>query len=138
MKKFFWFLFASMMCIVVMGCSKDCDKCDNNEDEKASVSYYKSLIVGTWNLYKDWENGYGYSYWSEGEGGFCFQPNGDGYWFGTDGTDFFSWDCDADGNLTVSYDVGQTWKSKIKKIDQSELVLSYDRGDCLEYYNRAK
>ena len=130
MKKLCYFLFAAALCVGFVGCSEDKDK----DSGKSS----KSLIVGTWENYKDWEEGYGYDYWEDGEYVIRFKSDGTGFWL-EDGyaEDTFSWELDGSYlYITYSYEDDYVEVIKVKSLDKEEMVFSFDGGEYLEYYRR--
>ena len=131
MKKLCYFLFAAALCVGFVGCSEDKDK----DSGKSS----KSLIVGTWENYKDWEEGYGYDYYDDGEYVVRFKSDGTGFWL-EDGyaDETFRWELDGSYLYItyLDYDEDEVEVIKVKTLDKEELVLSYDGGEYLEYYRR--
>lgn len=130
MKKFCCLFFATVLCIGFVGCNDDKD--NDKDNDKSS----KSLIVGTWENYKDWEEGYGYDYYEDGEYVVRFKSDGTGFWL-EDGyaDDGFKWELD-DSYLYFYYDEDDIEVIKVKSLDKEEMVLSYNGGEYLEYYRR--
>ncbi len=131
MKKLFLVLFASMLCATLTGCL------DSNENDKKDKDGDESLIVGTWNNFKDWEDGYGYEYY-EDEYGVLFKANGTGYWIykGEIDDEYFTWEING-SKLYMDYG-DEIETPTIKTLNKSELTLSYDNGEYIEYYERIR
>ncbi|MBR5850743.1 MAG: lipocalin family protein [Alistipes sp.] len=134
MKKYVYLLLATMLCISFVSCEKDGD--DGKDADLESI-----LLVGTWNLYKSWDD---HRFYDETgyHSGFRFDANGKGFWY-ENGYDimkgerqYFTWEC-ANSVLTIYYDEGAVQRATIKQIDHEELILSYNKGFEKEYYHRA-
>ena len=136
MKKYFCFLFATMLCIGFVGCSKD-------DDGKKNEESYEKLIVGTWECNKSWDVDYGYSHYRDGEYGILFKANGTGFFLEEDERYEFEWDIDG-STLYINFeDEGEEGvevedRYKIETLNKDELVLSYAGGDYIEYFERIK
>lgn len=129
MKKVFYFLLVAMFCGVFVGCSKD-------DAGEVSKDNYEKAIVGTWNLYKDWEEGE-YCYYEEGEWSMSFKSDGSGYFIDGDDRWELEWEIDGSSLFVLDFDTWEENKATIKKLTKTELVLSYYGGEYLEYYKRA-
>lgn len=131
MKKVFYFLLVAMFCSAFVGCSKD----DAGEISKDN---YEDAIVGTWDLEKAWDEDWGeYEYFEEGEWTLRFQAGGTGYIVEEEDRWGFDWEIDGSWLYMEDYD-GYEDEAKIKKLTNTELVLSYYDGDYIEYYKRSK
>ncbi len=118
-----------MLCGAFVGCSKD----DDGENSKDN---YEDLIVGTWNLCKDWEEGE-YYYYEEGEYAMCFQSGGRGYEI-IDEEKGYNFNWDIEGSWLHIEDGKDEYMIKIQKLTKNELVLSWEYEEWIEYYERAK
>lgn len=133
MKKLFLVLFASMLCATLTGCL------DSNENDKKDKDGDESLIVGTWNFFKEWENDYGYEYYEDGEYGLLFKANGTGYTIEDGEIDWpFEWAING-SKLYIEYaDDDEIETATITTLNKSELTLSYYNGEYIEYYERIR
>ena len=139
MKKIVYLLFATILCCSLTCCiTSDGDNSNNKNDNNNGGSNKEVLIVGTWNNYKDWEEGYGYENYDEGEYAIRFKSDGSGYWiYEGEVEDRFEWSVDG-SIIYFEYDFDDIESAKIKTLNNNELVLSYDDGEYIEYYHRAK
>ena len=131
MKKYFCFLFATMLCIGFVGCSKD-------DDGKKNEESYEKLIVGTWECSKSWDVDDGYSHCSDGEYGILFKANGTGFFLEKDERYEFEWDIDGSTLYIFEDEEEDEDRYKIETLNKDELVLSYAGGDYIEYFERIK
>ncbi len=130
MKKVFYFLLVAMFCSAFVGCSK-------NDAGEISKDNYEDAIVGEWSNYKDEENGE-FEYWEEDEYGVIFRANGTGCWlYYGERDEGFEWEIEGSYLYLYYPEYGDEDMAKIKTLTKTEMVLSYDDGEWLEYYKRA-
>lgn len=139
MKKLFYFLFAAMLCGGLVCCSSDEA---NDSDGKKST---EELLVGTWQLYKTYEEDYGWDYYDEDSEFlmiFKFEEDGGGTLFEKDGDVMegapMEWSLIGSFLqicVIFDYDVMED-VMKIKSINDKELV--WDWGGEIECYRRVK
>lgn len=133
MKKLCYFLFAAALCVGFVGCSEDKDK----DSGKSS----KSLIVGTWELYKDYDVNYDEYYYYDDPCYFQFKSNGTGYHYheGESKGDWFEFEWNIeDSKLYIEEEDGDWFSQRIKELNNKEMILVYEEYDeqFLEYYRR--
>lgn len=143
MKKLFYYLLILGLSFSIVSCDKD-----DNKD-----SSYSSMIVGTWQLDKMWEEGDGTTEWDKDDEEVpyvIFQKNGTGKFQEYDSyedetyEDKFTWSI-TDNQLNIKYnDENEYFSSEttINVLTDNELVLEYysDTNDehWKEYYVRVK
>lgn len=151
MKKLFYILFVATLCVGLVGCevennkskkdkNDDTENVDDNDNNSSSNSKEK-LIVGTWELYKDYDVEYDeYYYYDDGE--FVqFKSNGIGYYYeeGESKEDWFEFEWEIEGSkLYIDEEDGDWWCAIIKDLNNKELILKDDEGEYIEYYRRVK
>lgn len=116
-----------------------CDKGDDSDDNG-----YSSKIIGTWVMYKSYENGRWW-YWDEDEGEYYivrFYKGGSGYTIEydenySDDVEEYPFYWEIDGNIiTTNISEDEGIYAKILSLDDEELVIEYtDYGQTnREYY----
>lgn len=139
MKKICYFFVAVALCVGFVGCS------DDNDNDKGKDKSLKSLIVGTWELYKscddgdDWDYDYGNDYSqiisfnADGTGTFIEKEDGS-YYPGP-----ISWEIVAETYLQIKlfYDEEPyDYEDRVGKIKIEKNELIFDWGDGEVYYYR--
>ena len=129
MKKFFYFVFAAMLCCGFVACS-------DSDEKESGGSASEELLLGTWHLVKYcWieDNEWYYSDDEYDKSNFMtFLPNGGGY-YGLWEEFMFEWQL-VGSNIYFREEDGEKWDAKIVKLTERELVL--DDGWYCEYYER--
>lgn len=117
-----------------------CDKGDDSDDDNG----YSSKIIGTWVMYKSYEDGEWW-YWDEDEGEYYivrFYKGGSGYTIEydenyPDDVEEYPFYWEIDGNIiTTNISEDEGIYAKILSLDDEELVIEYtDYGQTYrEYY----
>lgn len=138
MKKLFYLLLISTLCVGVVGCSESND--DNEKEseiENGSSSDNESLIVGTWEAYKYYNVDEDETeYADDGEMTIRFKSNGTGYLWEYDEEygeeeENFEWELKGSKLYMIWPDEEDDYEEevyKVKKLTQKDLVISYDDG----------